>query len=111
MSSQSLLVTVFLIPVVCVLLVIAYQQLQGWRIYHRIGNYSIGLATFFMQLEYQGCNFPGPNVLEAQLANQPIDVQAQVQAYRRRIRYLRRGVLLYIGFLLLVLFLIRKLSS
>src|SRR5882724_4522113 len=112
MSDRDLIVVVFLIPLVCMVVAICfYQQWQGWRIYRRIGNYSIGLVTFFTQLEWQGWNFPGPNVLEAQLATQPVDLRAQVQAFRRRMRYLRWSVLLYIGFLLLTLFLVRKLSS
>ena len=111
MSGQDLLVVAAVSPLACLGVIALYVQRKGWQIYHRIGNYSIGLVTFFTQLEYQGWNFPGPNVLEAQLATQPADLQAQVQVFRRRMRYLRWSVLLYMGFLLLMLFLVRKLSS
>ena len=111
MSGQDLLVIVAISPLACLLVVGLYLRWQGWQIYHRLGNYSIGLVTFFTQLENQGWNFPGPNVLEAQLATQPVDLQTQVQVFRRRMRYLRWSVLLYIGFLLSTLFLVRKLSS
>ena len=98
-------------PFVCVTIMGLYLQLQGWQIYRCIGNYSIGSVTFFMQLEYPGVNFPGPNVLEAQLAAQPADLQAQVQTLRRRMRYLRWGAVLSVGFFFTALFLGQKLSS
>jgi hypothetical protein len=111
MWAKQLLVAVLISPFVCLFFVGLYVQMQGWQIYHRIGNYSIGLVTFFVQLQYQGCDFPGPNVLEAQIANQPADLQMQVQVFRRRSRQLRWAAALYIGFFFAVLFLARKLSS
>jgi len=61
------------LPLVCLMIFSFDLQRQEWRIYHRIGNYSIGLVAFFTQLEHPGWNFPGPNVLEAQIAAQPAD--------------------------------------
>ncbi|QQO17419.1 hypothetical protein JJB99_15395 [Bradyrhizobium diazoefficiens] len=89
----------------------AILQWQRWQIYHRIGNYSIGLITFFWQLDWPGVNFPGPNILEAQIAAQPADLQAYIEVVRRRVRQMTRATLLYLGFGVLVLFLSRKLSS
>jgi hypothetical protein len=111
MSDQDLLVITAVSPLVCLAVIAVYLQRKSWQIYRRIGNYSIGLMTFFIQLEYEGWNFPGPNVLEAQLAKQPVDLQVQVQVFRRRIRYLRWSIVLYIGFLLSTLFLVRELSA
>ena len=87
---------------VCLSLVGIYLQWRSRQIYKRIGNYSIGLATFYGQLEYPGLNFPGPNVLEAEIAAQPAGLQAYVQVHRRRLRHLRWAVLSYIGLLLVV---------
>jgi hypothetical protein len=111
MSVQNLLVVAAVSPFACMVVTILYLQGKGWQIYRRIDNHSIGLTTFFIQLENQGWNFPGPNVLEAELAKQPADLQAEVEVFRRRMRYLRWGALLYIGFLFTALFLARKLGS
>jgi len=110
-SRDIVLLAVLGGPVVGLAIVGFCLQWQRWQIYHRIGNYSIGLVTFFTQFDYPGMNFPGPNVLEAQIAAQPADLQAYIQVVRRRVRYLLWVTLSYVGFFLLVLFLFRKLSS
>lgn len=74
-----------------------YLQLSGWKIYHRIGNYSVGVTTFFWQLGQPGLNFPGPNVLEAAIARQTPQVQADVLRYRRSRRFFGRVFLSYLG--------------
>ena len=66
--------------------------------------------TFFWQLDWPGVNFPGPNILEAQIAAQPIDLQAYIRVVRRRVRQMTRATLLYVGFFVLILFLSRYLS-
>ena len=111
MPDRDILVaTVLAVPFACLLLLGFYVQWQGWQVYHRIGNYSIGLLTFFTQLQYPGMNFPGPNVLEAQIATRPADLQAYIQMVRRRIRYLSRAMLAYLGFFFVVVVLVRALS-
>lgn len=112
-ATQAILAIVVAAPLVCFCLFVLYLQWQGWQIYHRIGNYSIGLVTFFAQLENPGWNFPGPNVLEAQLGALPADLQADVRVHRRRLRRFRWTVLSYMGLVLgvvLISFLVRKLS-
>ena len=98
------------VPFAALMIVGAVLQWQRWQIYHRIGNYSIGLMTFFWQLDWPGVNFPGPNILEAQIAAQPIDLQAYIRVVRRRVRQMTRATLLYVGFFVLILFLSRYLS-
>ncbi|MGJ5204662.1 hypothetical protein [Bradyrhizobium sp. HKCCYLR20261] len=91
-----------------------WLQLKGWQIYHRIGNYSIGVSTFFWQLARPGLNFPGPNVLEDVIARQPSEVQATILRHRRRLGVFRRvflGYLVYFVLFLLAVSLGRKLSS
>jgi hypothetical protein len=108
MSNQdALLLTVFGVPLACLMIVGWYVQWQSWQVYHRIGNYSIGLVTFFTQLQSPGINFPGPNVLEAQIAAQPADLRAYIELVRRRMRYVRWAVLLYLGFFAVVVILVR----
>jgi hypothetical protein len=112
--TGRLILAVVLAAHVSVLFWGLYRQWRGWQIYHRIGNYSIGWLTFFTQLEQPGVNFPGPNVLEAQIARQPADFQAYVAEYRRRGRYLRRAVLSYVVLLVsvgLVVSLVRKFGN
>jgi hypothetical protein len=79
-----------------------YVGWQSRQIYKSIGNYSIGLSAFHWQLAYPGISFPGPNVLEAELATQPADFKAHVQIVRRRIRYLNWAALIYVGLFLLM---------
>jgi hypothetical protein len=111
MSNRDILVFAVLgIPLACLTIVGTYVQWQSWQVYHRIGDYSIGLVTFFTQLQSPGMNFPGPNVLEAQIAAQPADLQAYIQLVRRRMRYLRWAGLSYVGFFLFIGFLARELS-
>ncbi|WP_284419133.1 MULTISPECIES: hypothetical protein [unclassified Bradyrhizobium] len=74
-----------------------YFQLKGWQIYHRIGNYSIAVSTFFWQLEHPGFNFPGPNVLEAVIDRQPSELRAIITEHRRRLHVFRRVFLWYLG--------------
>ena len=108
-----LMMTVLGIPWACLMVVGFCVQWQSWQVYHRIGNYKIGLVTFFTQLSYPGINFPGPNVLEAQIAAQPADLRAYVNVVRHRIRWLRRASLFYVASLVFVVFLaflVRKLS-
>jgi hypothetical protein len=112
-ATQPIVAIVLAAPLVCLLLFGIYLAWHRRRIYERIGNYSIGLVTFHWQLEYPGVNFPGPNVLEAQIATQPADLQAYVQVIRRRIRYLRWALLSYFGLLVglgLISFIVHKLS-
>ena len=90
------------IPFVCIGIAGALLQVQSWRIYHRIGDYSIGLVTFFTQLQYPRMNFPGPNMLEARIAAQPPEIQARIAGVRRGCRYLRWGILGYFGALLVI---------
>jgi hypothetical protein len=68
------------------------------------------LVTFFTQLQYPGANFPGPNVLEAQIAAQPADLRTHIQMVRRRIRCLSRAMLIYLGFFFLMVLLVRNLT-
>ncbi len=112
-TTQPIIVIVLAAPIVCLSLFGVYVGWHRQQIYKRIGNYSIGLTTFHIQLEYPGVNFPGPNVLEAQIATQPADLQTYVQVIRRRIRYLRWALLSYFGLLVglgLISFIVRKLS-
>ena len=109
-SRDSILLAVLGIPLIGLAMAGAYLFWQRWQIYRRIGNYSIGLVTFFTQLDYPAMNFPGPNILEANIAAQPAELQAYIQVVRRRVRYMRWGVVSYVGFFL-VFFLVRKLSS
>jgi hypothetical protein len=94
--------SIFVTLTACLWLSGFYVGWQSRQIYKSIGNYSIGLSAFNWQLAYPGISFPGPNVLEAELAKQPDDFKAHVQAVRRRIRYLNWAVLIYVGFFLLV---------
>jgi hypothetical protein len=111
-TGRDLVLVVALgVPFVCLMIAGAVLQSQRWHIYHRIGNYSIGLMTFFWQFDWPGVNFPGPNILEAQIAAQPADLQAYIQVVRRRVRQMSRATLLYMGFIVLVLLLSRRLSS
>ena len=112
-ETQDILGILLVAPLVCSLPFGVYLQWHSWQIYHRIGNYSIGLVTFFTQLANPGWNFPGPNVLEAQIAAQPADLQAYVQVHRRRLRRFSRAILSYMGLVLgvvLISFFVRKLS-
>jgi hypothetical protein len=113
-ATQLLIGIVLAAPLVGLCLFGVYVAWHRQQVYKRIGNYRIGLATFHMQLEYPGVNFPGPNILEAQIAAQPADLRAYVGVVRRRIRHLRWATLSYMGFLLalaLVLSVLRRLSS
>jgi len=113
-ANQLIAGTVFAAPLVCLCLFSLYLQWHGRQIYKRIGNYSIGLVTFYCQLDFPGQNFPGPNVLEAEIAAQPADLQARIQVYRRRMRYLHWALLSYFGLLLglgLMVSIVRKLTS
>ncbi|WP_213738398.1 hypothetical protein [Bradyrhizobium sp. dw_411] len=105
---------VFAVPLACLCLFGLYLQWQGRQIYNRIGDYSIGLVTFYCQLDYPGQNFPRLNVLEAKIAAQPADLQANVQVYRRRSSRFRWALLSYFGLLAglgLVSLLARKLNA
>ena len=111
MTGRDLALAVALgVPFVALMVAGAVLQWQRWQIYHRIGNYSIGLMTFFWQLDWPGINFPGPNILEAQIVAQPTDLQAYIEVVRRRVRQMFRATLLYLGFFVLVLFLDRYVS-
>jgi hypothetical protein len=113
-ETHLILDLVLVAPLVCLGVTGVYLQWRGWQIYKRIGDYSIGLVTFYYQLDYPGQNFPGPNVLEAQIAAQPADLQDYVQAHRRRLRHLRWALLSYLGLLLglgLIFSVVRKLSA
>lgn len=111
MTSKDLVLAIALgVPFASLMIVGAVLQWQRWQIYHRIGNYSIGLMTFFWQLDWPGINFPGPNILEAQIAAQPADLQEYIRVVRRRVRQMTRATLLYLGFFVLILFLSRYLS-
>src|SRR5215813_9415011 len=99
-ETQIIVAVVLATPLVCLSLFGLYVAWHRQQVYRRIGNCSIGSAAFHMQLEYPGVNFPGPNVLEAQIAAQPADVQAYIKDVRRRIRHLRLATLSYIGCLL-----------
>jgi hypothetical protein len=113
-QTQFILSIIFAAPLAFLCLFGLYLQWQGRQIYNRIGDYSIGLVTFYCQLDYPGQNFPGPNVLEAKIAAQPADLQANVQVYRRRSSRLRWALLSYFGLVLclgLVSFLVRKLTA
>ncbi|MBK3666045.1 hypothetical protein JJE66_33090 [Bradyrhizobium diazoefficiens] len=111
MTKRDLALAVALgVPFVCLMIAGAILQWQRWQIYRRIGNYSIGLTTFFWQLDWPGVNFPGPNILEAQIAVQPTDLQAYIQVVRHRVRQMFRATLLYLGFFVSVLFLDRYVS-
>jgi hypothetical protein len=97
----------------CILLFGFYLRWQSRQIYKRIGNYSIGYVTFEFQLQQPGVNFPGPNVLEAQIAAQPDDVKADIEIYRRRSRYFRWAGISFVGALVVfgvVVTLVRKLN-
>ena len=117
MATQTLPAAVLLVlatPVLCLGAIGLYLQWLSRKIYKRIGNYSIGESTFYGQLQYPGLNFPGPNVLEAVIAAQPTDLQADIAHHRRRLRRWRRAGLSYMGFLLalgLVFSVVRKMNS
>ncbi len=111
MISRDLVLAVALgVPFGALMIAGAVLQWQRWQIYHRIGNYSIGLMTFFWQLDWPGINFPRPNILEAQIFAQPSDLQEYIEVVRRRVRQMFRATLLYLGFFVLVLFLDRYAS-
>jgi hypothetical protein len=112
MSGRDFILAAVLgIPFACIMIASFYVQWQSWQAYHRLGNYKIGLVTYFTQLQWPGVNFPGPNVLEAQIAAQPAEFRAYVRLVRRRMRDLRWAALLYAGFFFFVGFLVRNLSS
>jgi hypothetical protein len=91
-----------------------YLKWCGYALYHRIGNYSFGVNTFFWQLAQPGLNFPGPNVLEAVIDKLPPELKANVLDHRRRGRLFGRVFLSYLGFSVLFVLAVsigRKLSS
>ena len=99
-TDMVLVVVLIIIPGLCLSLAGIYLNWHSRQIYKRIGNYSIGTTTFLMQLQYPGVNFPGPNVLEYQIAAQPAELQDYIKVLRRRWRLFRRVWLYYFGFLL-----------
>jgi hypothetical protein len=117
MATQTLPAAVLMVlatPVLCLGAIGLYLQWLNRQIYKRIGNYSIGEGTFYGQLSNPGMNFPGPNVLEAVIAEQPADLQADIADHRLRLRRWRRAALSYMGFLLalgLVFSVVRKMGS
>ncbi|WP_257166702.1 hypothetical protein [Bradyrhizobium sp. SRS-191] len=90
-------------PLLALMPVGIYLQSRGWRIYRRIGDYSIGVSTFFWQLAQPGLNFPGPSVLEAVIDRQPGELQAAIVVHRLRLRAFRRAFLWYLGYAALFL--------
>ena len=109
-GRDSVLLALLGAPLACLMICGAYLQWQRWQIYHRIGDYSIGLVTFFGQLDYPGMNFPGPNILEARIAAMSDELQSHIRVVRRWVRCFRWAAVSYVGFFFLVLWLSRHLS-
>jgi hypothetical protein len=98
-ADMVLAVVLIVIPGLCLSLAGIYLNWHSRQIYKRIGNYSIGTFTFLLQLQQPGVNFPGPNVLESQIAAQPAELRDYIKVVRRRLRLFRRVGLYYLGFL------------
>ena len=108
MTSRNLVfLMLFGIPHPCLLISGLCLQWQQRQIYHRMGDPPIGRTAFFTQFGQPGINFPGPNVLEARIAALPADLQADIAAVRRRLRYWGRAAWLYMGYLVVMICLIR----
>jgi hypothetical protein len=110
-SRDIVFLTILGVPYAFIMIAGIITQWQGWQIYHRMGAYSIGLMTFFWQLQSPGANFPGPNVLEARIAAQSPELQAYIETWRRRRLYFSRAILCWLGLLLVVCLVNWKLSS
>ena|SRR5579872_4704716 len=108
MASRDLVLLSLLgIPYVGLMIPGFYFKWRRWQIYRRIGDRSIGPVTFSWQFNYPGVNFPGPNILEARIAAQPAELQADIQIVRRHVRFWGRMTLLYMVYLAAMICLIK----
>jgi hypothetical protein len=101
-------------PLGCLSLIGIFLQWEARQIYKRIDDFSIGVTTFNWQLAYPGCNFPGPNVLEAKIAARPQQLQTDIRLWRDRRRRLNLAFVSYVGFLValgVAVTLVRKLNA